>query len=802
MNMQATTFRLYLKTTFRNILKYKTQSFTAIFGLAFGLMCLIPALGWMRYETSYDHFYPDAAHIYRVYSIEKQSGKVNERVPGILGRELLQQFPEMEASAGFVTEPLDYKTEGTDYVQLTTLCVDSAFFRVFPQDNVCGDRQQTLQIAGNMVLTERVALRLFGDVEKAIGRQFEHSLSHIFGPATVTAVVKDPPENTNLPFDAIVNFPAIQDASLIMSNAEQWKYYNNDMYVKLHPQTSIDALAARMRDFTSQIKTNPHIELRILPISDVRHQLNTDLPFTLNFIRLLVAAGLLLMFSALFNFLNLYLALFRQRVYEFRLYMVHGATGGQVIGRMMFELTSAVLLALLLGCFLVFFTFPLFSELLGIRMPPSLLFYFFIGCGVGTLLLIQAVSLILCWGVTRWIMRSLMEKKTVGQPALQRTAVALQLAVSIGFIVTAFVIMRQMHFVNQKDLGFDKNGIIQLYSPDVMKFDAHQVALKQRLEAIPQIMHVSATTFEPAQNADVQLMTSEVEWSGKEPSEKPVFQCSFVDDQFAETFGLRLVAGKWWSESENNSRKIVLNQEAVRVMGLSDPVHTIIRMTPFMISDEGVAAMKEYEVVGVVNDFHSLSLRSRIHPTIFRPTASGNSWYARVVPGQEQQVRQQISTLLPEVDVSLTDVRLTLMDELYARLNYSEQTGLKLFAVLAAVCLFISLIGVYAVATGATQRRRKEIAIRKIVGSEAKDIIRMFFSEYARLVMMAGAVALPLAYYAMHHWLQGYAYRTTIPWWLLAGVLIGVIGIVLLTVWAQVLQAANANPSEVVKSER
>lgn len=800
--MQSNLLKLYFKTTFRNILKYKTQSFTAIFGLAFGLVCLIPALCWMRYETSYDSFYPDAEHIYRIYSIEKQSGKVNERVPGILGRELLKQFPEMEASAGFVTELLDYKTEGTDYIQLNTICADSAFFRLFPQEHICGDGQQALQIAGNMVLTERVALRLFGDVEKAIGQQLENSLSRIFGPSTVTAVVKDPPANTNLPFDAILNFPALQDASLIMSNAEQWKYFNNDMYVKFHPKADINALAIRVRDFTSQIKTNPNIELKVLPIGEVRHQLHTDLPFTLNFVRLLVAAGLLLMFSALFNFLNLHLALFRQRIYEFRLYTIHGATGRQLIFQMMFELTCTVLLALVLGCFLVFLTFPLFSELLGIKMPPSLLLNFFLVCGVSMMLLIQFISLILCWGVSRWIMRSLTERKTVGQPVLQRTAVALQLAVSMIFIVTAFVIMRQMHFVNQKDLGFDKGRIIQLYSPNEMKLDDHQEALRQRLEAIPQIMHISATTFEPAQNADVQFMTSEVEWAGKEPSEKPVFQCSFVDDGFAETFGLKLVKGKWWSEGENESRKIVLNEEAVRVMGLSDPVNTIIRMSPFSISNEGVASIEEYQVVGVVKDFHALSLRSRIHPTIFRPIASGNSWYARVVPGQEQEVTQRISALLPEVDVSLTDIRLTLLDELYDRLNYSEQTGLKLFAVLAAVCLLISLFGVYAVATAATQRRRKEIAIRKIVGSEAKDIVRMFFREYTWLVIVAGVVALPLAYYAMHRWLQGYAYRTNIPWWLLAAVLIGVVVIVLLTVWAQVLKAANSNPAEVVKSER
>ena len=157
--------------------------------------------------------------------------------------------------------------------------------------------------------------------------------------------------------------------------------------------------------------------------------------------------------------------------------------------------------------------------------------------------------------------------------------------------------------------------------------------------------------------------------------------------------------------------------------------------------------------------------------------------------------------ILPEVDVTLADARLTPIGDLYDRLNRSEQVGLKMFSVLAVVCLLISLFGIYAVASAATQRRRKEVAVRKVVGARVGDIIRMFFREYTVQVMLAGAVALPLAYIAMSRWLQGYAYRTDIPWWLLAGVITGVVAVVLLTVLGQVLRAANSNPAEVVKSE-
>lgn len=797
MNAGVNILKQYFKITYRNILKHKAQSFIAIFGLSLSLTCLIPALCWMYYETSYDLFYPYARNIYRIYSVDKHSGKVNERVPGLLGKELLKQFPNIETSTSFIPEKLDYKAESSTYVQLNTICVDSSFCQVFPQRIVSGDMQQALQLAGNMILTESVALRLFGSAEKALGKKLENSLSRIFGSCTVTAVVKDPPLDTNLPFDAIVNFPALQDASMIMPETEQWNYYNDYIYVKLHSQTNINELTRQLHNFSSQLKTNSDIELKILPINDVRHQLNTNLPFTLNFISLIILAGLLLIFSSLFNFLNLYLTNFYRRINEFRQRMIFGATKKQIISQIICEITCAILLALSFCCILISFTLPAFSKLLGIKMPISLLLHFFIVCGLVLTALILFISFILCWRLSQSVIQNLSKKRMPKHAIFQRIVVVSQLVVSIIFIVSASVMMLQMNFVNRKNLGFNNNGLIQLYSTN-LKLSKYQTALKQQFETIPQITNISTTSFEPRQNADMQYMTSRVEWTDKQPLERPVFQLFFTDDKFPNTFKLNVIMGKWWNENENNSRKIVLNEEAVRIMGLSNPVGTIIRMDPLLISSDGTAPLQEYEIVGVVNDFHSLSLRSPIYPAIFRP-GSGNIWYIRVMPGQEQEVIQKISTVLPKIDVTLTSIQLTLLDELYDHLNYSEQIGLKLFSVLAVVCLLISLFGIYAITAEATQRRRKEIAIRKIVGGEVNNIILMFFHEYTTLTIVSSAIALPLAYYMMTCWLQSYAFRINIPLWLLITILLAVLIIVLSTILRQILKAANANPSRVIK---
>ena len=783
----------YFKIAFRNMWKYKTQSLSGIFGLAFGLACFVPAVYWMRYETSYDSFYPDAEHIYRVYAVEKQSGKVNEGVSRIFEKKLQEKFPAVEASTVYLIEQENCSVEGIPHVQLRTLYTDSTFFGIFPQEFVSGDSRQPLQVLNNIILTETVAVRLFGNAEKAIGQQVQTKMKSSLPPYTVTAVVKDPPANTNMQFDVIIYHDMIKYFSELPEEA-QWTMFFMNLYLKLHPETDVDILAEQMHDFTSRLGVNTNIELRMLPISDVRHQLNTDVPFTLNFIGLFVASGILLLFSALFNFLNLHLDFFRQRIRELRLRSVHGASEGQLVRQMMFELLCAILLALFLACSFVEIIRPAFAGLLNITMELSQLIQIFVVCGIGLMALILFIGFILFWRLSRLSTSRQLEIRITGKPVLRRMAVTMQLSVSMVFIVAALVVMMQMHFVNQKDLGFDSRGVIQLsgfldYSGKI------QGALERELATIPQIESITQADFEPRHKSDIYTMITDVEWPGKSSFETPAFNVIYTDSRFVETFKLKMVTGEWWHQGE--TQEIVLNEEAVREMGLSEPEGSIIRIP----SIDDASVMVEYKVVGVVNDFHTLSLRNRIQPVIFLPSSqASNILYIRVVPGQDQEVMQKIAAILPGIDATLADARLTPVDELYNHLNWSEQVGLKMFSVLATVCMLISLFGIYAVAAAATSRRRKEIAIRKVVGAEAGNIIRMFLREYTLQVIAAGVVALPLAYLVMSGWLQGYAYRMNIPWWLLGGVVVGVIILILLTVFMQVLKAADSNPSEVIKA--
>jgi len=787
-------FAHYLKTTFRNIWKYKAQSLTGIFGLAFAMACFVPALYWVRYETSYDSFYPDAERLYRIYCVEKQSGKVNTGVPRLLEKKLYEHFPAVEASTVLMINRENCKTEEIPHINLRTLYGDSTFFHIFPQEIISGDASQPLQVKNNMVLTESMAIRLFGDAEKAIGQHVQTKMRATYPPYIVTAVMKDPPPNSSLEFDVLIFHSALEYYSGLPEE-EQWALLHLDLYVRLNHGVDKEKLAEELRDFTSRLNMNDNIELRMLAISDIRHHLNPTVTFTLNFMRLFVAAGILLLFSALFNFLNLQLDLFRGRIRDLHQRMVHGAKGRQLIGQMMFEFACAIVLALLLGCAFTLLVRPVFSGLLNIVMGMSGLVSLFIVSGVGVMALLLWIGFMLFWRLSRLAMDQQSKRKRNGEPILRRIAVTLQLSVSVVFIVAALVVMMQMHFVNRKDLGFDPKGIIQMGMFLDMSGKVGP-ALMHELKAMPQIECLTDAFFEPLHSANPFVRTVEVQWPGKPILEKPAFDLIFTDDRFAETFGLKMLQGEWWSEGK--AQKIVLNAEAARVMGLDYPVGTTISIPSFY----DATIQEEHEVVGVVNDFHTLSLRNHIQPVLFVSSHEPfNVTYIRVKPGQEWEVIRKVTAMLPDIDDILSDVNLTPMSELYDRLNQSEQVGLQLFSVLATVCLLISLFGIYAVAVASTQRRRKEIAIRKVSGAEVSDIIRIFFREYILQVIIASAFALPVAYLAMSRWLQGYAYRINIPWWLLVGVVVGVVTVVLFTVLGQVRKAANGNPAEIVKSE-
>ena len=786
-------FLHYIKISFRNIEKHWVQSLIKILEISFAITCLILSLYWIQYETSYDGFYPKANHIYRVYTFEKQSGKIDKGSSKVIEKKLCEQYPGIEASTSLMRSQENCRTQKIPHIKMQFLCVDSSFFQVFPQKIISGDKIQPLQVLNNLVLTETMAIRLFGSVEKAIGQQVQTKMREGLPPYIVTAVVKEPPVNTNLAFDGLIYHNMLATISE-MPDQIQWSFM--EVYVKFNANTNIDNIIKKACNLPSQLKTNTNnnIEVRMVSLTNVRHDLEANSPFTLNFIHLFIISGILLLIAALFNFFNLHFDLLKQRTRELNLRSVNGASSKQLMSQLLFELMCPTILAIILSVCLLIYICPAFSNLLDLKINLSHLISLSFICYTFLVITILLIGYIL---FLKLIHNSILPQKKHRDtlPIYKRMTVSLQLFVSMIFIIITLIVMRQMNYINQKDLGFKSDGLIQLSG--FVDYGGHiETKLINEIKTIPQVLCVSDANFEPKHEPDPTYMTNEVKWQGA-PSEIPLFNVLLADSHFAESLHLRMLDGAWWNEGEIT--KAVLNEEAVRKMNITNPIGTVIKMP----SQADKSVMANYEITGVVKDFHTLSFRNLIPPTIFISSTSYkfNILYIRTEKSQELEVIQRIRKMLPSIDASLTDVELAPVKELYNRLNSSEQIGLKMFSVLAVVCLLISLFGIYAIALSSTQRRRKEIAIRKVVGAETKDIVHIFLKEYISQVVWAAVFALPIAYLIMNNWLQDYAYRTNIPLWLFLSVVIGVIVLVVITILGQIVYAASRNPAEEIKRE-
>ena len=748
----------------------------------------------MRYETSYDHFYPQAERIYRIYTVEKQSGKINSGISKALEQKLRDHFPAIEASTAFMSGYENCKTQDVPYLRPNFLYADSTFFSIFPQTILSGETQQPLQVKNDMVLTESMAIRLFGDVNRAIGQQVQCTIRSDWPPYNVTAVIKDFPQNSNIRYDAIIYHDMLISFSNMPENM-QWSFFPMEGYLRFAPETNIEEIEKQLPNFIADLGVNDNIEVRIMPISKVRHELNADVPFTLSFIRLFILSGALLLFAAIFNFMNFYIDLFSQRHRELHLRMVNGAGNGQLVMQMLIEQACAILLALLLAAFLIVLIRPVFRDWLSMPIEYGQLISLFAIGGIALWAVMWIIGLIAFNGISRFAMQPASVRETSARSWLRHGAITLQLAVSILFIVSSIVVMQQLRFVNHKDLGIDKDGVIQIsgftdYSGKV------EATLIQELAKIPQVECLSDAYFQPKHTIGPMEQSTSVEWDGKATTDKTVFHLLYTDEQFAQVFRLNMLAGNYWEKGQTT--KVILNEEAVRVMGLKEPIGSIIRIP----SLDDVSKMIKYEVAGVVKDFHTLSLRNRISPTILVPTDFlHNILYVRVMPGEEAEAVQRIMEVIGKLDPTLSEAKITTVGDLYTNLNQSEEVGLDMFSILAVVSMLLSLFGIYAISVASTYRRKKEIAVRKVLGASIPDIVRLFFREYILQVVISGIIALPLAYGIMVEWLQGYAYRITISGWLLCSVLIGTLLVVLLTVFSQIWKAANGNPARVISMD-
>jgi hypothetical protein len=515
--------------------------------------------------------------------------------------------------------------------------------------------------------------------------------------------------------------------------------------------------------------------------------------------------------------MNLFLNRYYQRIREVKLRKSVGATTLKLLMQVMVEIMSyGVLGTLVCGCFIEL-GIPFFEETFGISIPKADIMWEYFYLGIILLVVMQVLLLFPAWQFIRSVGKQALTgiPQSKGRNQMRRIGLATQLVICLFFLASASSLYRQLRFMNDTDLGFDTKHIVELV---VSGFGQNG---KNMLEDIRQLPMVERHTTTSQWMVSKEGLTTQnnYEWQGKtEDDQKLTFAAIELDKDADKMFNFRLKEGRTFTEEDWNStgrqkdvltsspvfNKMLISESAARAMRFEHPVGEIIRVPLQLIGRAPI--WTDYEIIGVVRDFHPQGMKAEPVPTLLFQSFRfiNNINYFQVTPGTEEEFIKAIDRLAKKHEWNPEDSMNKapqLLSDKMKNLNKSETATFRLFAILTMLCVLISLFGIFAISSTTIVQRRKEIAIRKVMGATAREVVELFFREYSWLVSVSAVVAFPFFYWVVSRWLEQYPYRVSVG----AGMYVVLSGItilmVLLTVFRQVMRAANENPADVVKSE-
>lgn len=802
----------YLKIAWRNLHKYKTQTIISMLGLTIGVVFFAYGYHWYKYETTYDSFYPNSERIYRVYGVHKSSNKPYEQgcLPYVAVEKLKNAFPEIEEVAILFPNygsALKYNDEDLGYPEL--LFVDENFFHMFPPRVILGTvDDNTLKNADEIVVTESFARKHFNVPDSALGKTLVSGYNESY---IIKAVIENPPGNTIFRDEGYVLDHFARKFSKKTEEVIQWRDFTDARpFFLLHNKTDIEKFRKKLRTFAIDNGYNDDLLFEMTPLSSVKRVISNPFDkeaFDLRYIRTFMFAGILLLFAAFFNYLNILINTTLTRVREMNLRRVTGASAIDIFRQLFVEMTLLIIVVAFLSFCTVEITMKIFENTFATVVITGKVYTVLLSTiGIVALLLYVITYFFLYRFIRKTSYRQHFSRKTA--LFYGRISLVLQLIISVFFMTSAFVFYRQVDFMKHADWGFNKENLLQI-----------EMNLRDReglMRAVSQLPMVESIIesdyFTILQNTDQMgaVGVTGIEWEGKPEGYNPAFQVIGVGENFIDNFELTILGGRDFVAEDfvlrngEQTNKIVLNETAKKVLEIENPIGKKIIIPTNWFSHDG-RGKEEFEIIGIIKDFHTVGLQDTQPPLLIkgaRLKSVGTENYVRVTQGMEQEAIEAINKIIPVYQPDKDgEILVKSMNFLLNELSKTEQDLLKLFFTVSLFCILIAVFGIYSVSQREMQRRQKEIAIRKTAGAYTREIMAMFFREYILITLVACAVALPLAGFFMQRWLETFAYRISISWWMFAVVIAVVVAIVSITILSRVIRAAGQNPAEVVKSE-
>ncbi|HLF62541.1 MAG TPA: ABC transporter permease [Saprospiraceae bacterium] len=811
----------YFKIAFRNLTHNKGYSFINLFGLTIGITCCLLIGLYIANELSFDTYHTNADRIWRVSRKFTNKDGSMQLYLGHLAPPfaplLKNDFPDIEEATRLFSYTATFRHGDQLYIEDQFYAAEPNLFKIFDIPMIAGDPATALNDPLSMILSESTAKKYFGKNyldQDPIGQTMKFDSRADF---KITGIYKDFPYNSHMHPEILASFATMRDTNFYGEEQLRTNFGNNSFstYLLLPKDYPIEKLEAQFPAFIDKnmagyylngVKASTRTSLHLMPLTDIHLRSHLDTEFEANgdikrvWIFSIIAVFVLLI--ACINYMNLSTARSVTRAKEIGVRKVVGAFRKEIIGQFLSESVLLAIGATLLAVLLTRIALPFVNQVMGQQMQIQSTWLWMLPLIILTLAVLTGI---LAGAYPAFFLSSLSPLKTLksssggvttGSSLLRKTLVVSQFAISVTLIIAVLVVFRQLTFMQNKELGLAKDHVaaVNFYSSLAPQYEAFRTQMLSN----PAVKNITRSTRIPSGrlldsfgSAKVQLESDSLDQSGVD------LKFVTIDHRFIPTYSLEIAAGRNFREDQGADRfeSFILNEAAVRRIG-------------WKTSEEAIGKRIQYggrdaHIIGVLKDFNFESLHQDILPMIVFIPRDSTFFNFLSIQLDGNRLQEGVAHLKSTWQKFIPNMPFDyhFIDDDYARLYEAEQRQGRVFIGFAILAIFIACLGLFGLAAFVAQQRVKEIGVRKVLGASTASIIGLMSRDFLRLVIIALVLASPLAWWFMHQWLDNFAYRINISWWIFAAAGVLSITIAFLTISAQSLKAALANPVESLRSE-
>ena len=802
-------FKQYLLLTWRNIKRHKIYAFLNIAGLAIGMACFIIIMLWVHHETSYDKHNEHYENLYRV-GLDIKMGDTEGKgttSTGLMGPALVEDYPEVVNMARFykgINKLVSWVEGDVHYTEDRVYYADSTIFDLFTIPVITGDPSENLSRPNTLFITESTARKYFGN-KSPIGKILNYDGHWDY---EVVGIIEDPPSTSHWQYDFITsnnNVGQFHQAYwlndnlityILLENGTDWRTFEDKLidFRNRHIGYLVEEMFAM--GFEEWESTGNRFRFFLDPVKGIylnpRADENSGPQGSMTYVVVFTIIAIFILLIACINFMNLTTARAATRAKEIGLRKVVGSYRWQIFRQLLFESIVYSFLSMILALIIIQIVLPFFSNLSNIPLaqyfhrleliPLAIITILVVGLLAGT----YSAMVISSFKVVTVLKGSIFKR---GKKSWLRNGLVLfQFAISIIIIICTLVISHQITYMQNKNLGFNKEQVFVIKR--AYSLWDKLGTFKEEVEKFPGVIAASIASHIPGSGSSGSTLQKE----GAGPEDMVHFQQIAGDYEYLEAMGIDLIEGRFYSRDFlGDSAACVINETAVKNLGLEKPIGARLFY----------AGESEYRtVIGVVGDYHFSSLRQDIPNVLMQPPFSQYSHFmvVRVETGTIMQTLDQIKNLWGELAVN-QPFQYFFLDEHFENPHLTEIRSGMLFKIFSFLAIIIACLGLYGLATFTAQQKIREIGIRKVLGASVGNITFRLFNQFTRWVLIANLIAWPFAWYLMNNWLQNFAYRINIGIFSFIMTAVITLLISLLTVSFQTVRAAHTNPAQVIKYE-